>query len=211
MVLAAAALSFPRVEPSRTEQLAAALGLKALQLDHLRRGAANTAPVALVAAHCQLEQRLQARSLLAAQAGSLGIIGGEGRQLRLKCEAIRHVQRSVVVDGQTVAETLLHATWPDPVGAPHAGDEVCSSCVGTGRVVTQTSPIRAQRQAGGFAEASTSGFCDVPSVAWLTGLRIDSGHHAPSSSRFRLHEPFSWPAGQGDLVAEEFTITEPTC
>ena len=67
---------------------------------------------------------------------------------------------------------------PDPVGAAHAGDEVCSSCVGTGRVVTQTSPIRAQRQAGGFAEAATSGFCDVPSVAWLTGLRIDSGHHA---------------------------------
>ena len=67
MVLAAAALSFPRVEPSRTEQLAAALGLKALQLDHLRRGAASTVPAALAAAHCQLEQRLQARSLLAAQ------------------------------------------------------------------------------------------------------------------------------------------------
>ena len=195
MVLAAAALSFPRVEPSRTEQLAAALGLKALQLDHLRRGAASAAPVALVAAHCQLEQRLQVRSVLAAHVGSLGIIGGEGRQLRLKCEAIRHVQRSVVIDGQTVAETLLYATWPDPVGAAHASDEVCSSCVGTGRVVTQTSPTRAQRQAGGFADAAASGFCDVPSVAWLTGLRIDSGHGAPSSSRFRSHEPFPVPAG----------------
>ena len=100
---------------------------------------------------------------------------------------------------------------PDPVGAVHAGDKACSSCVGTGRVVAQTSPTRAQCQAGGFAEAAMSVFCDVPSVAWLTGLRIDSGHGAPSSSRFRSHGPFPGPAGQGDLAAEEFTITEPTC
>ena len=100
---------------------------------------------------------------------------------------------------------------PDPVGAAHAGDEVCSSCVGTARVVAQTSPTRAQRQAGGFAEGAANGFCDVPSAAWLTGPRIDSGHGAPSFSRFRSNEPFPGPASQGDLVAEEFTIAEPTC
>ena len=45
----------------------------------------------------------------------------------------------------------------------------------------------------------------------MTGPGIDSTHGAPSSSRFQSHEPFPESVGQGDLVVEEFTITESTC